>query len=269
MDILETIVAHKRKEVARQKAAVSPDTLLAMGATRMARPVCSMRGALERSASGVISEFKRKSPSKGWLHPDARVEDVIPAYARGGAAACSILTDSDFFGGSFADLQQARALTEIPLLRKDFVIDEYQLFQARVMGADAILLIAAILTKKECSALAALAHELGMDVLLEIHDEEELAYLNPHVDMLGVNNRHLGTFHTATENSFRLVERMRAEAGAGKHAPLLVSESGLSDVETVRQLRDAGFRGFLIGEAFMKTENPGEALERFIKELAG
>ncbi|MDR0844395.1 MAG: indole-3-glycerol phosphate synthase TrpC [Tannerella sp.] len=269
MDILETIVAHKRREVARQKAAVSLETMLAMGTARMVRPVCSMRKALENSPSGIISEFKRKSPSKGWLHPGARVDDVIPAYVRGGAAACSILTDSDFFGGSFADLQRARALTGIPLLRKDFVIDEYQLFQARVMGADAVLLIASILTKKECRAFAALAHELEMDVLLEIHREDELACLNPHVDMLGVNNRNLGTFHTATANSFQLIERLRAETGAGKHDPLLVSESGLSDAGTVRQLRDAGFRGFLIGETFMKTANPGETLERFVKEIEG
>jgi indole-3-glycerol phosphate synthase len=267
MDILETIVANKRREVAHQKRAVSLETMLSMGASRMARPVCSMRKALEVSPSGIIAEFKRRSPSKGWLHRDACVEDVIPAYEQGGASACSILTDGDFFGGAFRDLRNARALVGLPLLRKDFIVDEYQLFQARVMGADAVLLIASILTRYECLQLAKMAHALELEVLLEIHGEDELAYLHPDIDMLGVNNRHLGTFDTAVENSFRLIERIRSETGKGTQAPLLVSESGLSDAAVVRQLRTAGFRGFLIGETFMKTEKPGETLRSFIKQL--
>jgi indole-3-glycerol phosphate synthase len=267
MDILETIIANKRREVANQKAAVSLETMLAMGATRMERPTRSMRLALASSPSGVIAEFKRRSPSKGWLHPGAKVEEVIPAYEEGGASACSILTDSDFFGGSLRDLQQARALVRLPLLRKDFIVDEYQLFQARVMGADAVLLIAAVLTRDESVQLAKMAHTLDMEVLLEIHHEAELSYLHPQIDMLGVNNRNLGTFDTTVENSFRLIERIRTETGTGKQAPLLVSESGLSDVETVGQLRQAGFRGFLIGETFMKTDHPGESLKRFIQQI--
>jgi indole-3-glycerol phosphate synthase len=267
-DILNTIVANKRREVAHQKAAVPPEMLLTMGGARLEQPAVSMRAALAGSPSGIIAEFKRRSPSKGWLHPQARVDDVVPAYEQGGAAACSILTDGDFFGGSFADLQRARALVRLPLLRKDFIIDEYQLFQARATGADAVLLIASILTYGECSRLAQTAHALGLEVMLEIHAEEELSRLNTHVDMLGVNNRHLGTFDTSVENSFRLIEQVQSHAAASGHTPPLpVSESGLSDAETVRRLRQAGFRGFLIGETFMKTPRPGDTLKHFIAEL--
>jgi indole-3-glycerol phosphate synthase len=267
MDILETIVANKRQEVARQKKAVPLDFLLNAGEQRLNTPVHSMRRSLEASPSGIIAEFKRRSPSKGWLHPRARVEDVIPAYETGGASACSVLTDSDFFGGSFGDLRRARTLAGLPLLRKDFIIDAYQLYQARVMGADAVLLIAASLTKGECKHLALTAHRLGMEVLLEVHKEEELLHLNEHIDMLGVNNRNLGTFHTDLRNSFRMIAAIEARAGAGSDAPLPVSESGIPDTGAIRQLRDAGFRGFLMGETFMKTEDPGLTLARFIREL--
>lgn len=261
-DILQDIIAAKRLEVERQKQAVSLQTLLALGSDRLERMTVSMRAALASSPSGILAEFKRKSPSKGWLHPGADVAEVLPAYEKNGAAACSILTDGSFFGGSLTDLQRARQLVGLPLLRKDFIIDTYQLFQARVMGADAVLLIAAALTTEECRILAETAHSLQLEVLLEIHSEAELEYLTPHIDMLGVNNRNLGTFHTDVENSFRLIEKIKGEA------PLLVSESGLSDTGTIRRLRQAGFRGFLIGETFMKTEQPGEALARLIGGLA-
>lgn len=261
-DILQDIIATKRLEVERQKQAVSLQTLLALGSDRLERMTVSMRAALASSSSGILAEFKRKSPSKGWLHPGADVAEVLPAYEKKGAAACSILTDGSFFGGSLTDLQRARQLVRLPLLRKDFIIDTYQLFQARVMGADAVLLIAAALTREECRILAETAHSLQLEVLLEIHSEAELEYLTPHIDMLGVNNRNLGTFHTDVENSFRLIEKIKDPA------PLLVSESGLSDTGTIRRLRQAGFRGFLIGETFMKTEEPGEALARLIGGLA-
>jgi indole-3-glycerol phosphate synthase len=264
MDILETIVANKRLEVARQKQAISLESMLSIGAKYLNDYVYSMRKALENSPSGIIAEFKRRSPSKGWLHAKAKVEDILPAYERGGASACSILTDSDFFGGSFGDLRRARSLVGLPLLRKDFIIDEYQIYQARVLGADAVLLIAAILTREECRKFALTAHQLKMEVLLEIHSEEELSYLNENIDMLGVNNRHLGTFHTDTENSFKLIKRIIPEAGEGSNAPLFVSESGISGPETIPELRKAGFRGFLIGETFMKTENPGKTLSEWL-----
>ena len=253
MDILETITAHKRIEVARQKEAVPLEIMFNLGSQRLNRPVCSMRKALERSSSGIIAEFKRRSPSKGWLCPDAKIEEIIPAYERNGAAACSILTDSDFFGGSFSDLQQARALVRLPLLRKDFMVDEYQIYQSRILGADAILLIATSLTQKECKIFAQVAHQLDMEVLLEIHSESELSHYNEYIDMLGVNNRNLGTFHTDVKNSFRLIEQMKSVAGVGEDAPLFVSESGISDMHVIHQLRDAGFRGFLIGEALMSN----------------
>ncbi|MCD8043903.1 MAG: indole-3-glycerol phosphate synthase TrpC [Tannerellaceae bacterium] len=267
IDILDTIIANKRLEVKRQKQAVPLQTLISLGNDRIDRPVNSMRQSLENSDSGIISEFKRKSPSKGWLHPGARVQDVIPCYEKYGASACSILTDGDFFGGAFGDLYQARKLVNIPLLRKDFIIDPYQIYQARVMGADAILLIAANLTPDECLELAKTAHSLSLEVLLEIHTEEELEYLNPYIDMLGVNNRNLGTFHTDVQNSFRLIEQMKQKAAKTGYNPLMISESGISDPATVAQLREAGYRGFLIGETFMKTEDPGKALQNFILQM--
>lgn len=266
-DILQDIVANKRKEVERQKQAVRLQTLLGLGSDRLERATRSMRASLASSPSGIIAEFKRKSPSKGWLHPGAVIDEVVPVYEKHGASACSILTDTDFFGGSLSDLCRARSMVHLPLLRKDFIIDEYQLYQARVMGADAVLLIAACLTSDKCLELAELAHTLSMEVLLEIHTEKELDYLNPFIDMLGVNNRNLGTFHTDVANSFRLAEKLQAYTGQQNLSPLLVSESGISDTGTITKLREAGFRGFLIGETFMKTGQPGETLASFIGEL--
>lgn len=242
MDILETITANTRREVAWQKQVLPVDALLRLGSPWLAEAPCSMRRALAESETGVIAEFKRRSPSKGWLHEDAKVEAVVPAYETGGASACSVLTDGEFFGGTLEDLKQARRLVRLPLLRKDFVVDEYQLYQART------------------------AHELELEVLLEVHTPSELSRLNGYVDMLGVNNRDLGTFHTDVENSFRMADLLRREVGGGS-GPLPVSESGISDPETVVRLREAGFRGFLMGEAFMKSGDPGRALAEFIDRL--
>ena len=255
MDILEKIVAKKRIEVVQQKEAVPLDMLFRLGAQRLSRQPVSMRQALEQSASGIIAEFKRRSPSKGWLSPDAKVEEVIPAYACNGAAACSILTDSRFFGGSFGDLQRARTLIRLPLLRKDFIIDEYQLYQSLVLGADAVLLIAACLSGNICKSLARTAHQLGLEVLLEVHTKEEMSHYNEFIDMLGVNNRNLGTFQTSIENSFQMIEYIKSEAGTGDDAPLPISESGISGLKEMNELRAAGFQGFLIGEAMMKNGN--------------
>ncbi|OAV75164.1 Indole-3-glycerol phosphate synthase [Bacteroidales bacterium Barb7] len=276
-DILQEIVADKRIEVARQKEAIPLSALLALGKHRLLeRDTISMRKALASSPFGIIAEFKRKSPSKGWLHPKADVAKTVSAYYEGKASACSILTDSKYFGGSLSDLQTARLLhtypnyafpipLPIPFLRKDFIIDAYQLYQSRLLGADAILLIAAILTPEECFTLAETAHILGLEVLLEIHNEDELNHLNPYIDMLGVNNRNLGTFHTDIDNSFRLVEQIQAFLQkSGDISPLLVAESGISSMQEVYKLREVGFKGFLIGETFMKEEDPGEALHRFM-----
>ncbi|MDR0994981.1 MAG: indole-3-glycerol phosphate synthase TrpC [Tannerella sp.] len=263
-DILQEIVANKRHEVEARKAICPLETLKAQVEDVIMRPTRSMRKALSDSPSGIIAEFKRRSPSKGWLHPEALICEILPAYETGGAAACSVLTDADFFGGSPEDLRQARACCTLPLLRKDFIIDTYQLYEARLWGADAVLLIAAAIDRETCASLAKQAHGLGLEVLMEVHSKEELGHLSPEVDMLGVNNRHLGTFHTDVEASFRLAGSL----DTGSLSPLRVSESGISRPESVRQLRQAGFQGFLIGETFMKTADPGETLSRFIKELA-
>lgn len=261
-DILEEIVAHKRLELALQKEAVPPRELYARVEQLMAGPVAgvSMRAVLAASPSGIIAEFKRKSPSKGWIHADAMPMDVIPRYAQCGASALSILTDEEYFGGSMDYVREVRPHVALPILRKDFVVDEYQLFQAREIGADAVLLIAADLTIGESRQLTLTAHELGLEVLLEIHTERELDYVTDETDMVGVNNRNLGTFHTDVSNSFRLSALLPEEK-------LKVSESGISSPDTIRLLREAGFCGFLIGECFMREADPGEALRKFIAAL--
>lgn len=258
MDILETIIVAKRTEVARQKEAVSSEMLLK--SEQLLRRPRSLSQALAESSTGIIAEFKRRSPSKGNIHPQAQVEEIVPLYEQSGASAISILTDEPFFGGSPTDFCRARKLVTCPLLRKEFIIDEYQILQSREMGADAILLIAAALTREACSRFVRLAHELSLEVLLEIHAEPELEYLSCGADMVGVNNRNLGTFVTEVENSFRLAEQLPADT-------VRVSESGISSPETVVRLRQAGYRGFLMGENFMKEPNPGAALQRFISNL--
>lgn len=276
MDILSEIIAHKRTEVELQKQSVSPEQLREQVQKLMESssvPRHSMRQALASSPTGIIAEFKRRSPSKGWIYETAKAEEIPAAYETAGASALSILTDEKFFGGSLRDISTARPLVDIPILRKDFIIDEYQLLQARIVGADAVLLIAACLTQKECTTLTTQAHALGLEVLLEIHNPSELPYINKEVDMLGVNNRNLGTFVTDVKNSFRIARQLQQAIGSKKGAsdvrnmPILVSESGISHLETIRSLRAAGFRGFLIGEAFMKTDHPEDTLKDFISPI--
>lgn len=254
-DILTEIIAHKRVEIAIQETAVPRMHLEKM--LDDIHPCIRMSHALRTSSTGIIAEFKRRSPSKGWLHPDADAA-LTAGYEQAGAAALSILTDEKFFGGNLGDIRKARELTRLPILRKDFIISPYQLLQAKLVGADAVLLIAAVLTPAECRELARLAHELKLEVLLEIHDESELEHLNDDIDLLGVNNRHLGTFHTDTIRSFLLAERLPS------HLPW-VSESGIAHPETLRQLRKAGYQGFLIGETFMKAPQPHTTLANFIR----
>ena len=205
-----------------------------------------MREALLQSESGIIAEFKRKSPSKGWIKEDGRA-DIIPlSYQQNGAAALSILTDEHYFGGSDDFIRTARQSgVTLPILYKNFVIDEAQLYAAALCGASAVLLIAACLSKQECKRLLDKAHDLGLEVLLEMHSEEELEYADLGPDLCGINNRNLGSFVTDVENSFRLAELLPKDA-------VKVSESGISNPDTVKALRQAGFRGFLIGENFMK-----------------
>lgn len=257
-DILEEIIAHKQVEMER---------------VRTKRR--SMKQSLLQSESGIIAEFKRKSPSKGWIHADAVPEEVVPVYAAGGASALSILTDEDYFGGCTAFIQRVRRLVDTPILRKDFIIDPYQVYEAKFIGADAILLIAANLSTERYGELLQLAHELGLEVLLEIHDPAELSFLDAGIpDMLGVNNRHLGTFHTDVQVSFCIAQQMqdKVQALLGKgltadELPVLVSESGINNPQVVKELREVGFKGFLIGECFMKETHPGSALESFITTL--
>ncbi len=257
-DILSEIIANKRFEIDFQKQSISLEQL--QESVDLTLPTRSMKQALSNSTTGIIAEFKRRSPSKGWINESAAPEVVIPQYEKAGASALSILTDEKFFGGTMRDIRTARPLTHLPIIRKDFIVDSYQLYQARIIGADAVLLIAAALEVNKCRELAAQAHELGLEVLLEIHHEEELKYINKDIDMVGVNNRNLGTFHTDTANSFRLAELLPEDK-------VLVSESGISQPETVQKLRLAGFSGFLMGETFMKNENPGNALKEFITSL--
>lgn len=256
-DILQQIIATKREELAAIRAAVSvPDGFDAGATTRL-----SLREALLASGTGIIAEFKRRSPSKGWIKEEGRA-DIIPlSYQQNGAAALSILTDRHYFGGSDDFIRQARQSgVTLPILYKNFVIDEAQLYAAALCGASAVLLIAACLTMQQCAALLAKAHELGLEVLLEMHDERELEYAALGPDLCGINNRHLGSFVTDVATSFRLAERLPKDA-------VKVSESGISNPETVRELRAAGFSGFLIGETFMKMPEPGLALNEFISRL--
>ena len=264
-DILQQIIATKRTELAaiRATASISGDLLAAT------KP--SLRQALLASDTGIIAEFKRRSPSKGWIKEEGRA-DVIPlSYQQNGAAALSILTDEQYFGGHDRFIIEARTSgVTLPILYKNFVIDEAQLYAAARCGASAVLLIAACLSRSLCSDLIAKAHALGLEVLIEMHSEPELEYATLGPDLCGINNRNLGSFVTDVNNSFRLAEKLRAAtaySSSSAGAPVLVSESGISDPATVRALRDAGFRGFLIGETFMKTPDPGGALSDFIAKL--
>lgn len=265
-DILFEIVENKRQEIALSKQQMPIEQLI-KECKELTDTPRSARHALANSPTGIIAEFKRRSPSKGWIHESADVREIVDGYANAGASVCSILTDKRYFGGSLNDLRQARSTVDLPLLRKDFMIDPYQLYEARLAGADLVLLIASCLSIEECASLAHLAHQLGMEVLLEIHSKEELSHLNPHIDLLGVNNRNLGTFHTEIQTSFELAQEMEQRAHLLPQPPLLVSESGLSLPQTITQLQAVGFKGFLMGEAFMKEANPANALQQFMEKL--
>jgi indole-3-glycerol phosphate synthase len=261
MNILDKIVAHKRVEVARQKELVSIDRLEA--AERFGRQTVSLASSIRAvGKNGIIAEFKRRSPSRGVINAQVSPEEVTRGYAAAGASGISVLTDEEFFGGKSADLILARQHNDIPILRKDFTVDEYQIIEAKAIGADAVLLIAAVLTPVESKRLVSLAHSLGLEVLMEVHDEEELrANLEVGADLIGVNNRNLKTFEVSTDVSKRL-------------APLIpdgvvkVSESGISSIEAIQDLKSFGYEGFLIGENFMKSDDPVKAASEFMMKLA-
>ena len=260
-DVLDEIVAHKRLEVAAFKEQLPPSRLYQMVEGIVEMPQPSMRQALLDSPTGIIAEFKRKSPSKGWIKEDGKANEIPLSYQKNGASAISILTDEKYFGGKDDFIKVARESgVTIPILYKNFIIDEYQLFQARLCGASAVLLIAADLSLVECKSLIRLSHELGLEVLLEMHEERELDYAELEPDMYGINNRNLGTFVTDVQNSFRLASRLPNDV-------CKVSESGISHPDTVKMLKMAGFSGFLIGENFMRTDAPGQSLQEFISKL--
>lgn len=258
MDILQTIVAQKKLEVEKRKAAIPAAAL--EKAPLFKNEALSLKSSLLRpDKTGIIAEFKRRSPSKGVINNKATVEEVTAAYARCGASGISVLTDEEFFGGTLADLMAARA-NAVPLLRKDFTVDEYQLVEAKAHGADAVLLIAACLSPAAVKTLSATAKALGLDVLLELHGQEELNHICDTVDLVGVNNRNLKNFEVNLEHSVRLAQQI-------DNRFVKVAESGINDVQNIRYLRGFGFRGFLIGEHFMKQQNPAAAFEAFVGEL--
>ena len=259
MHILDKIVAHKKKEVERKKE-LFPKALLEQSIYYNSRPV-SMSEYIRRSdKSGIIAEFKRRSPSKPEINLYADVEKVTLGYMQAGASALSILTDEHFFGGSSDDLKTARKFNFCPILRKDFIIDPYQITEARSIGADAILLIAEILTKDEVKLLAKYAHELGLEVLMELHSEEQLDKIADEIDLIGVNNRDLKTFTTDTKFSVNLFNKL-------PHEKVKVSESGIKNIGDIQMLRSVGYEGFLIGEQFMLHADPGKACKNLVDSL--
>lgn len=258
MNLLEKIVKVKRGEVRERKKAL-PENELRRHSHFQRNPYSLSEFLLHPGKTGIIAEFKRQSPSKGVINDRAKVVDVANGYFRGGASAISILTDEKFFGGSLQDLLSARDIP-LPLLRKDFIIDRYQVTEAKAFGADVMLLIAACLQKEDVEELASYAKSLGLSVLLEIHNEDELEHICPSVDVVGVNNRNLKTFIVDIEKSVELAEKLPKEM-------IRIAESGIDDVRTVTLLKKHGFNGFLIGETFMKTENPGNAFSDFVNLL--
>ncbi|WP_405223257.1 indole-3-glycerol phosphate synthase TrpC [Dokdonia sp. Asnod1-B02] len=258
MTILDKITADKIKEVALRKSLIPVSQL--EQSVLFERDIISLATAV-RNGSGIIAEHKRRSPSKSVINNSLNVQDVARGYEQAGVSGMSVLTDMKYFGGSLDDLIIARAATSFPLLRKEFIVDEYQILEAKAYGADAILLIAATLSRKQIEQFSTFAKSLGLDILCESHNEEELQKsIMPSVDMLGINNRNLKTFEVSLETSKELIKQIPDEF-------VKVSESGISSVEAIKELKPHGFQGFLIGENFMKTDNPGESAATFIKQL--
>jgi len=258
MNILDKIVAHKKIEVANAKALKSINEL--EQSKNFQRPIRALSASLEKEGgTGIIAEFKRKSPSKGFIKENGNVNEITSAYTVFGAAGLSVLTDEYFFGGSNNDLLEARK-NDIPILRKDFMIDEYQIVEAKSLGADVILLIAACLTPAEVKHLAQTASTLGLESILELHAEEELGHVCEEVTMIGINNRDLKTFHVDIERSLRMAKQLPTDK-------IKIAESGIDKAEDILLFRQNGFKGFLIGEHFMRQSNTGEAFNRFIQSL--
>ncbi|MGZ8554586.1 MAG: indole-3-glycerol phosphate synthase TrpC, partial [Chitinophagaceae bacterium] len=251
--ILDDIIANKRKEIEKYKPLSSIERFRKEGFFWEITNRSLKQSLLAEGSTGIIAEFKRKSPSKGWFKAkELEVEPVVTYYNSKGAAGISVLTDAEFFGGDLDDLIQTKVIADIPVLRKDFIIDEWQIAEAKAFGADVILLIAACLSPKEVKQLALFAKTIGLEVLLEIHNEEELDHICNEIDLVGVNNRNLKTFEVDINTSLQLIDKIPVDKPA-------VAESGISNVETIVTLKKAGFKGFLIGETFMKETDPGNA----------
>lgn len=259
MNILDKITTYKHKEVAAKKQ-LFPIALLEQS-SHFTRETSSLTQALRKASTGIIAEFKRKSPSKPLLNNTSQIQEVAKGYKLAGASGMSVLSDTHFFGGSLDDVVVARQSISLPILRKDFIVDSYQIYEAKAYGADAILLIAASLNATQIKQFSEIAKQLQLDVLLEVHNEQEVhKSLFPTIDMIGVNNRNLKTFETSIDTSKMLASKI-------PNAFLKVSESGISSVEAISELQTYGYKGFLIGENFMKTECPGEAAKQFIQQL--
>jgi len=261
MNILDQIIASKKREVTLKKSVISvnqlENTVLFNSKTN------SLSKSIINSPFGIIAEHKRRSPSKATINHSLSVEEVVKGYENGGASGISVLTDMQYFAGSLEDLILAKASVRTPLLRKEFIIDEYQILEAKANGADAILLIASVLTREEIKSLSEFAHSIALEVLLEVHNRQELEKsIMSSLDIIGVNNRNLKTFDVSLLNGIDLVTKIPDDF-------VKISESGLSKAEDIKLLKSHGFQGFLIGENFMKTENPGKNLEQFINQLKG
>jgi len=259
MNILEKIVESKKIEVEHRKEAC-PIAELEKSMFFNRQPLSFKKFLQDPTKTGIIAEFKRQSPSKGVINGLVTVQEVVKGYQAAGASAVSVLTDKEYFGGESKDLIEARTILQIPILRKDFIIDEYQIIEAKSIGADVILLIAACLEPERVRALASFARYLGMEVLLEVHNEQELLDNCCEVDVIGVNNRNLKDFTVSIQTSIKLSELI-----PGKY--LKISESGIYDAETIMKLREHGFNGFLIGENFMRTQHPGLEIQKFVADL--
>lgn len=259
MNILEKIFADKKKEVALKKSLIPISQLEQSVLFKRESP--SLSSKLKNSNTGIIAEHKRRSPSKSIINHDLNVEQVATGYKEAGVCGMSVLTDGKYFGGSLDDLLLARAAVDIPLLRKEFIFDPYQIIEAKAYGADVILLIAAILDKQQIKSLSETAKSIGLEVLLEVHNNEELQKsIMPSIDLLGVNNRNLKTFDVSLQTSKSLAELIPDDF-------VKVSESGISSTEAIKELQPFGFKGFLIGENFMKTDHPGASAKSFISQL--
>ncbi|MGB8491902.1 MAG: indole-3-glycerol phosphate synthase TrpC [Bacteroidales bacterium] len=259
MNILDRIVANKRKEIAERKLLVPAKKLEEFPLFAPDR-ISLAENILDKSGSGIIAEFKRRSPSAGLINGQAEPDRVVAGYFRYGASGASVLTDKMFFGGDCGDLSAARKACYGPILRKDFIIDEYQVIESRATGADAIILIAAILDKRNVSSLGKLARQLGLEVLLEIRSLSETGMIDCSTSIIGVNNRNLGTFETDVNTSGNMIEHLPAES-------IKISESGISSPEAIRKLKAMGYNGFLIGETFMREADPALAFLNFVKSI--